>query len=208
MYIPSKFKVDDAGKLAQFMAANSFATVITEAEGKPFASHLPLLFEPDFAPSGKLLGHMARANAQWRHFADGREVLVIFQGPHAYISPRWYGAGIEVPTWNYAVVHAYGTPHVMNEDARFESLLHRTIRFYEGDGPDAWPGNLPPDFTHDLMRAIVGFEIHVTHLEGKFKLGQNRSAEDRAGVYAALSRSTDDQQTKVAALMRSEGLVP
>jgi transcriptional regulator len=208
MYTPSKFKVEDAGKLAQFMTANSFATVIIEAEGKPFASHLPLLFEPGSASAGKLLGHMARANAQWRHFTDGREVLVIFHGPHAYVSPRWYQTQVEVPTWNYAVVHAYGVPQVMTDDAQFESLLQRTIRFYEGDGPDAWPGQLPSDFTRDLMRAIVGFEIHITRLEGKFKLGQNRSPADRAGVYAALSRSSEGQDNKIAVLMRSEGLVP
>src|ERR1041384_4098793 len=133
MYIPSKFKIEDTTKLARFIRENSFATLITQADGVPFASHLPILFEPNSPPAGKLLGHMARANPQWKHFADGREILAVFHGPHAYISPRWYKTSPQVPTWNYTVVHAYGKPRLIDNDSELENLLDRTIRFYEGD---------------------------------------------------------------------------
>jgi|ERR1043166_735888 transcriptional regulator len=204
MYIPSKFKVDDAARLVRFMQENSFATVITQVDDRPFASHLPLLFEPDAAPSGKLLGHMARANPQWQHFADGREVLIIFHGRHAYISPRWYKTAPQVPTWNYVAVHAYGKPRLIDDRSQLEKLLDRMIRFYEGDGPEAWRGDLPTEYKNQMMKAIVGFEIAINRLEGKFKLGQNREKIDVAAACNVLERSDNFEDKIVARLMREE----
>ncbi len=207
MYIPPSFKVEDHERLARFVAEHSFATVVTHADGRPFASHLPVLFDSEPAPSGRLLSHMARANPQWRHFSDGQEVLVIFQGPHAYVSPRWYQTELSVPTWNYAVVHVTGTPRIIAEEAAVNELLKRTIKFYEGDDPAAWQGNLPAEFMSKLIKSIVAFEIVITRWEGKFKLSQNREPADIAGAYDGLKQSARDSDRVLAAMMRSEGVV-
>ena len=188
---PSRFKILN-GSLDS-CARNSFATLITQDEsGAPFASHVPLLFDPEPAP-GMLLGHLARANAQWRHFENQRPVLAIFHGPHAYISPRWYASGPAVPTWNYAVVHAYGTPKIMAE-ASLETLVRRMNRFYEPKGDDAAQTDLPADFLARQLKAIVGFEIRLTRLEGKFKLGQNRP---RPTSRASMLRSANRHKPEI-----------
>jgi len=202
MYLPPAFKIDDPAKIARFIAHNSFATVVTPGDGGLFASHLPLLHD---AASNRLLGHLARANPQWRHFAGGGEVLAIFGGPHAYISPRWYETTPAVPTWNYGVVHVYGAPRVMTDEAELADVLQRTIRFYEGDGPEAWRGDLPAEFRQRMMKGIVGFAIAITRVEAKFKLGQNRSPADAAGMLAALSRSPRAGDRELAEFMRQEG---
>jgi transcriptional regulator len=205
MYIPPAFQITDRGKLAKFMRANSFATVITQTSAGPFASHLPLLFEAKQDSPELLLGHMAKANAQWQHFANGQEVLAIFHGPHAYVSPRFYKSTVAVPTWNYATVHAYGTPQIFSDRRRVADLVRETIRFYEGDGPEAWLGELPSDYLEKMLNGIVGFQIAITRIEGKFKFGQNRSPEDITGVYQALSHSPEPQDRALANLMREEG---
>lgn len=208
MYIPAAFNIQDPEKLASFMEQNSFASVITQGDdGAPFASHIPVLLERDATSSGKLLGHLAKANPQWQHFAHDRDVLVIFHGPHAYISPKWYQAELAVPTWNYAMVHAYGRAQLITEEARLADLVQRTVRFYEGDGPEAWRGDLPTEYQSKMLKAIVGFEISITRLEGKFKLGQNRSPEDIAGVYAALSQSERPEDKLLAKFMQGQGMV-
>jgi transcriptional regulator len=208
MYIPAAFNVQDPEKLACFMEQNSFATLITQdGQGAPFASHIPLLLERNTAPSGRLVGHLAKANPQWQHFANGREVLVIFHGPHAYVSPRWYAVEPAVPTWNYAAVHAYGRAEIMSDEARLADLVQRTVQFYEGDGPDAWKGDMPEEYRSKMLKGIMGFEIVITRLEGKFKLGQNRSPEDVAGVFAGLSQSAQPEDKLLAEFMRQQGLV-
>lgn len=207
MYIPASFAIQDIGRVAKFIRQNSFATLITQTEeGVPFASHVPMLIDTEPPPLGNLVGHLARANSQWRHFRQDREVLVIFHGPHAYVSPRWYATQPAVPTWNYAVVHAYGKPGLITDQTRLDALVKRMIRFYEGDGENAWSGELPPDYLSKQLNAIVGFEIVITRLEGKFKIGQNRSKDDVARVYAALSQSTESGDRALAEFMRSEGL--
>jgi len=207
MYIPLPFNVRDPGRLAQFVQHHSFATVISQAEeGVPFASHVPILYNPQPKPSGCLQGHLAKANPQWRHFRNDREVLVIFHGPHAYVSPRWYVTARAVPTWNYAAVHAYGRPNLITDEARLEQLVKQMIRFYEGEVEDAWAGDLPADYLSKQLNAIVGFEIAITRLEGKFKLGQNRSPVDMARVCAALSQSPQPGDRLMAEFMKAEGL--
>jgi transcriptional regulator len=204
MYIPPAFKIENPELISEFIRQNSFATVITQQGDSPFATHLPLLFD---AASSRLVGHMARANPQWQHFSDGREVLTIFHGPHAYVSPKWYQTALAVPTWNYAVVHVYGKPHLVEDECRLSDIVKRTVRFYEGNDPDAWHGQLPAEFEDKLMKAIVGFEIAITRIEAKCKLGQNRQKNDLAGVYAALSQSQNAHERSLAALMREQGVV-
>src|SRR4051812_47202497 len=123
MYIPNAFRIEDPSKLTAFIQRYSFATFITHDGAGPCASHLPMLFWPGAGDHGTLVSHMARANPQWQHFSSGSEVLVIFHGPHSYISPSWYQTEPAVPTWNYATVHAYGVPTICHENERVVSLL-------------------------------------------------------------------------------------
>ncbi|HEV7278983.1 MAG TPA: GNAT family N-acetyltransferase [Pirellulaceae bacterium] len=212
MYVPPTFQVEDSEKLAAFIQRHSFATLITSdrsrADGaSPFASHLPMLLESERGPQGTLVAHMARANPQWRQFAAGGEALAIFHGPHAYVSPSWYATQPAVPTWNYAAVHVYGVPTLFEDHDRVADLLSRTNATYESAFKLPWPGQLPDEYRDGLIRAIVAFELPISRIEGKFKLSQNRSPEDRQGVYAALSRSAYASDRDTAALMAEEGLV-
>lgn len=207
MYIPPSFRIDDASKLTAFMNANSFATLVTSEDSVPFASHLPFRH---FCEDGKcttLVSHMAKANSQWQQFSEDSEVLTIFTGPHAYISPSWYASEIAVPTWNYTAVHVYGVPVVLTDHDRVVSLLDDTVTFYEQSFARPWPGTLPEELRDQLIDAIVAFEIRVTRVEGKFKLGQNRTDADVDGVYAALSSSTKHNDRELAATMAAEALV-
>ena len=178
MYLPAHFRVDDFDVLSAFIEENSFATLITFDDAAPFATHLPLLFDKSRGEHGTLSGHVARGNAQWKHLQNlqenGGETLAIFHGPHAYISPSWYETPLAVPTWNYAAVHAYGTPRLLNDD-ELAAQLRAMIQKYESGFSAPWTGDLPDDFLSKMRLGIVGFDIQITRLEGKWKLGQNRS---------------------------------
>lgn len=157
-------------------------------------SHLPLLIDREAGPRGTLLGHFARANPQWRH-AAGREVLVVFTGPHAYISPQWYEAERVVPTWNYIAVHAYGRLELIEEAAQVRDLLARMVRHYEASRPRPWSlDDQPADFVERLAKQIVAFRIPIERLEGKWKLNQNHPPERRERVIAALAAGGPDEQ--------------
>ena len=201
MYVPTQHAVDDRAKLAAVMREYSFATVVTVDGGSPYASHVPILFFPERGSHGVLTGHFARANPQWRHFVSDKDVLVIFQGPHAYVSPNWYRTKPAVPTWNYVSVHAYGTPRLLEGEQELNELLNATIEKYEAGRSNPWRGDLPEDFKTKMMKGIVGFEIAVTRLEGKFKLSQNRSAEDVARVIEVLAGSENQTDRELAAFM-------
>jgi transcriptional regulator len=201
MYRPKQFDVNDPAQLAEIMHRYSFATIVTHDGTAPFATHVPVLFHADVGPHGTLVTHMARANPQWRHFANGQEVLVIFQGPHAYISPSWYAKQPDVPTWNYAAVHAYGVPSLVEDTASVRSLLMEMVAAFENSRPDPYTDKLPAEYVDKLSPALVGFEIQITRLEGKFKLSQNRSDADRMGVIAALQASPDQTDRELAELM-------
>jgi transcriptional regulator len=189
MYIPHSFRVEDQALLFDLMRQFDFATLVTIQERIPVASHLPFMVRPDTGPQGKLLGHMARANPQWRSFAPDHEVLTIFQAHHAYISPSWYEDHPSVPTWNYAVVHAYGLPHILEDEAVIKQMLHELVDQHESGFETPWRMDLPPAYERKMIQGIVAFEITLTRLEGKFKLSQNRSLEDQQAVAAVLERS-------------------
>ncbi len=190
MYIPSSFEVTDSETLHEFIEQYSFATLITTVDGVPYATHLPLLLDRTTGPFGTLQGHFAKANPHWKSLEQSGESLAIFHGPHTYVSPRWYsGSKPAVPTWNYAVVHAYGTVALRNESEWLDGFLKRMAIKYEANADQPWQNDLPADLDEQLKQAIVGFEIKVTRLEGKFKLGQNRSVEDQLGVIAGLDQA-------------------
>jgi len=200
MYTPAHFQIDDRDTLNAFMRQHSFATIVSSDGNVPQATHMPVLLNPTQGPHGCLLSHMARANPQWRHFSS-TEVLVIFTGPHAYISPAWYVTEPAVPAWNYTAVHAYGTPRIVTQHDRFAQMLHDLVEFYEAERPNRWHGTLPAEFRDGLMKGIVGIEIEITRLEGKFKLSQNRP-QDAPSVIAMLQNSTNQTDRDTAKMMQ------
>ncbi|MCW3052473.1 MAG: hypothetical protein JWN14_1643 [Chthonomonadales bacterium] len=202
MYNPTSFQIEEREAIHTLMRENGFATLITtDAEGTPFATHLPFLWDAEAGETGTLRAHMARANPQWRHFQEGREVLVVFQGAHAYISPSWYETQPAVPTWNYAAVHAYGVPNVVDASG-LKTLLFAMVALYEGKGEADWQFEMGPEYVEQMMRGIVGFEIPITRLQGKLKMSQNRSEVDRRQVIAALESSERASDRETANIMR------
>lgn len=203
MYTPKAFALTERGQLHALMDRFSFATLITVRDGTPRATHLPLLLDPDAGKYGTLIGHLARANDQWQDFKAGAEVLAIFAGEHAYISPSWYETHPSVPTWNYSAVHAYGTPQIVEDAARVEAILRDLTARHEAQFAAPWPMDLPPDYLQKQLRGIVAFELPITRLEGKAKLSQNRPAVDRRGALTALAASEDPGERGVATAMRA-----
>ena len=189
MYIPDFNQVEDRALLFDLMHRFSFATLISTDEGMPVASHLPFMIRPGPGSNGILVGHMARANTQWRSFDPEREILTIFQGDHAYISPSWYVQHPSVPTWNYVVVHAYGLPRIVEDEDAVRRMLRELVHQHESGFQVPWQMDLPPDYESKMIKGIVAFEITITRLQGKFKLSQNRSQTDRQGVIAAVGES-------------------
>jgi transcriptional regulator len=184
------------------MRAHDFATIVSNSPDGLVASHLPVLVRPAGAAI-VIAAHMARANQHWRLMDGATPTLVVFHGPHGYISPTWYETAPAVPTWNYGVVHAHGLP-VANEDETFvRGVLEELVRRYEGGRENGWrPESLPADFYDRMRRGIVGFEMTVTKLDGKFKLGQNRSLEDRRRTIAELENSGSPEAARLAEFMR------
>lgn len=193
MYQPAHFKVEDQSELLAFMDAHGFVTLVTAPDGVPFATHLPMLVAQE-GDKIYLRSHVARGNKQWQHF-DGREVLVIFQGPHALIDPAWYDSAPNVPTWNYTAVHAYGLPRVV-EGAATRQIAYGLVQKYT---PNMQA--IPEDAERRMLAGVVTFEIEVTRLEGKYKLSQNKTAQDRQNVAHALSQSTDRLERQTGEMM-------
>jgi transcriptional regulator len=200
MYVPSHFAVTDRDTLHAFIRANSFGLLVSTHRGEPFATHLPLLLDAGAGPHGTLVGHLARANPQW-HDLDGRPVLAVFSGPHAYVSPTWYEAEHVVPTWNYVAVHATGTFRLIDDPGAVAGIVSEMVATYERGMPAPWQPDTTTDHFHKLVRAIVGFRVEVTRLEGKWKLNQNHPAERREKVIRVLAGSSDPDAREVARLM-------
>ena len=213
MYLPDPFALHDQAAIAGLLQRHSFALLVTAAGGAPQASHLPFLYDPGRGPKGRLTAHLARANPQAaeleRLAAEGGEALVVFQGPHAYVSPTWYGAAPAVPTWNYLAVHAYGTPEIVAEPARVRAVLERLVAVHESALPEPWSLDGQKDtFVATMIRGILAFEIPVARLDAKAKLNQNKPAEERLAAAAALRETGGAQAQELAALMESPALDP
>lgn len=198
MYIPDHFRISDRSVLFDFIAKNNFGILVTIDQATPIATHLPFLFEPERGEHGVLIGHIAKANSQWKTFSPDRAALIIFQGPHAYISPSWYQEHPSVPTWDYATVYAYGIPQLIDNEQATHKLLEGLVDKHEAAFEHPWRMALPDDYYRQQTKAVVAFEIEIVRLEGKFKMSQNRSAADRSGVIAALDQSSDDNSIEVA----------
>jgi transcriptional regulator len=207
MYIPKDFVLTNPEAIRAVLRDYAFAVLVTAVDGAaPVATHLPVIFDAAAGPQGTLLAHMARANPHWHDLERlrdaGGEALVIFQGAHAYVSPRWYSAVPAVPTWNYVAVHATGTPRLIDDPTRVRRLLSDLSETYEAGVAAPWRLEAQDDkYLQAMMRGIVAFEIPISRLEAKAKLSQNRSAEDRRGVIAALRRGEDALGHEIATLM-------
>lgn len=198
MYRPQHFNEPRTEVLQELIRQYSFGTLVSHVDGEMMASHLPFLLQGE-GPQGTLLAHVARANPQWSAFRDGQQVLAIFHGPHAYVSPSWYETELSVPTWNYAVVHAYGVPRLIEEVGELRELLREMVGTFEDAFEQPWSlDRLPEEFLERQMRAIVGFEIPISRLEGKVKMSQNRLAVDRAGAARGLRQVGRPEAIQVA----------
>src|SRR5208337_1587615 len=207
MYSPKFNQVHDRRILLEAMRAYSFATLFGPASceqpgASAAATHLPLVVK-DEGEHGILEGHFARANPHWQSLA-GRETLVVFRGPHSYVSPTLYAEALSVPTWNYIAVHAYGTLALIEDEPGKDALLKDLIQLHEPAYAEHWRG-LPEGFRRTMLAGIVGFRIPIAHIEGKFKLSQNRPEIDRRNVHAAHSAGTPDQQALAAWMTRLGG---
>jgi transcriptional regulator len=200
MYVPPLFAVEDLERLHDFMEEFNFATIVTQRDGELTASHIPFLLDRSVEPHGVLRAHIAIRNPQIKDLQSGSPALVIFQGPHTYVSPSWYVNPQNVPTWNYTVVHANGVPKIGNKAAMIALLKDLTSK-HEGSFEQPWDFDSNAEWVQKMLMDIVAFEIKIEKLEGKFKLNQNRKPEDREGVIQRLSASDDPAQKAVADLM-------
>ncbi len=198
LYVPSHFRIDDRAALLAFVERHAFGTLVSSGSSGLHVSHIPFVVDRGDDGGARLLGHVARGNEQWSALEAAQHVAAIFQGPHGYVSPAWYAQHPSVPTWNYAVVHVHGKARLMDE-AELHHLLMRLSAAYEAPNAKPWRmSELPADYVATMLKAIVGFEIEIERLDGKFKLSQNRPAEVPR-VAAALERGGD---VELASLMR------
>ncbi|MBN3881627.1 MAG: FMN-binding negative transcriptional regulator [Nostoc sp.] len=202
MYISNAFREDDIEKLVAFMRANSFATLVSILNDVPVASHIPLVVTVQNNVV-KLSGHLAKPNPQWQVFGGG-EALAVFTGPHAYISPSLYEKQESVPTWNYIAVHAYGIPQVItlgDSPELMDKMIEQMIDTYSSEYKSQWH-SLSDNFREGMMNGIIGFEMTITRLEGKYKLSQNRSHFDQSNVAHTLLQSTEPTVHAIGAAMK------
>jgi transcriptional regulator len=197
MYVPNHFKEDRVPELHDAMRAIGIGTLITNGADGMEASHIPLLIDPEPAPYGTLRGHIARGNGQWKRTVAGSEALVTFLGPDAYVTPNWFPSkrdtGKVVPTWNYIAIHAYGPLHFFEDKVPLLDIVTRLTNTHEGKRTAPWAvTDAPADYIDAMLKAIVGFELPIAKLEGKWKLSQNKSESDIAGVRAGLAAEADE----------------
>lgn len=206
MYIPKHFDEPRTEVLHELMRARPLATLVTHGPDGLDANHIPLHLSPEPAPLGALRGHIARANPLHTLCDDGHQALAIFHGPDAYITPSWYPTKAEtgkaVPTWNYAVVHAYGTLRVIDDSAWLRAHLETLTDQQEAAFPDPWHvADAPSEYTERLIEAIVGIELEITRLSGKWKASQNQPAQNRAGVVQGLRACGEAEALAMAELV-------
>ncbi len=190
MYTPSSFKEENPSILFELIRNNSFGVLFSQHQQEPDATHLPFLIDTTKGDKGTLIAHFAKANKHWKKLDAGKEVLCVFQGPNTYVSPSWYKNRETVPTWNYATVHAYGKPKVIHETDKLRKMVTQLTHYHESKLPSDWELAESQSVFEKELKAIVGLEIKITKLEGKFKFNQNRSKEDQEGVIEHLSEES------------------
>jgi transcriptional regulator len=208
MYLPDHFRVDDVPQMHALMRGRPFAALVSNGSSGLFASHLPTVLKDEGA-YGVIECHLARANPHWRDLAAGNEALMIFQGPQGYITPNWYPSKAEtgkvVPTWNYAVVHAYGRPEALQDKDWLRRHVGELTAQQERTESQPWRLSDAPDSYIDMMtRGIVGFRFEITRLQGKWKMSQNRQEQDRDGVVSGLNTRAAGDDLEIAGLVVSQ----
>ena len=203
MYMPTHFEETRPEVLHQLVAAHPLATWVVQSGAGLLVNHIPFLLDAERGPHGTLVGHVARANPVWQQLAAS---VAVFQGPQAYVSPNWYPSkhahGKAVPTWNYAVVHAHGTPRAIESRDALLEIVTRLTRAHEAGQASPWAvGDAPADFLEQMLKAIVGIEMPIERLVGKWKVSQNRSLPDRLGTAAGLRQQGDAQSLAMAELV-------
>ncbi len=207
MYLPKHFEESRPQVLHELIRRHPLGVLVAMTPEGLDASHVPFETDPEPAPCGVLRCHVARANTLWRHLSADAEVLAIFQGAESYISPAWYPAkeehGKVVPTWNYVTVHAYGKPTVIHDRSWLRTLVEALTNRHEAGRPDPWRvSDAPVEYIDKMLNAIVGIEMPITRISGKWKISQNRSAADRRGVIEGLAETTASSDAGMAALIR------
>lgn len=200
MFTPSHYKNENITEIKKFLVHNSFGILVNQVDGKPWATHIPLELDVDSSGNDILVGHIAKANPQWKHFKQKEQVLCIFNGPHSYVSSSWYKEE-EVPTWNYIAVHVYGTLKILDEEALLASL-HKLVDKYEKDSKE-------PISIHDMspktmrqIKGVVGFQIKIEDIQATYKLSQGRE-HDHTKIIAALEER-DAHSKAVAKAMKKQ----
>ena len=209
MYIPKQFEETDVGVLHQLILTHPLGALVTLTHHGLDANHIPLLVRAEPAPFGTLHGHIARANPLWRDFSRDVEALVIFQGPDTYISPSWYPSKSEhrkvVPTWNYVVVHVHGYMRIIDDPVWMRAHLEELVTACEAGRPVPWKvTDAPAEYIEKMVRAVVGLEIPIQRLIGKWKVSQNRTDRDREGVIEGLGNEGTERTLAMASLVRRD----
>lgn len=209
MYLPVHHRETDPAQLHALIRARPLGLLVTHGPAGLVANPIPFLLDPDRGENGTLVAHMARANPQWREADGAREALVVFQDADSYITPAWYETkretGKVVPTWNYATVHAYGPLRAIDDPAWLRNQVTRLTEGHEASRQMPWAvSDAPDDFVAMQLRAIVGIEIPIARMEGKWKVSQNRSEADRAGVVEGLRETGDDTSRRMADLVAGQ----
>jgi transcriptional regulator len=204
VYIPEHFRIRDHATALAFMRANPFTILVSSTDDGPFATHVPVVIR-ESGDEVIIRGHVAKANPHWRFLEQQARCLVIFHGPHAFVSTANYTTREVVPTWNYGAVHVYGNARVFSAPDELLDVLHELIPVFEPAYADQW-ASLSQIYRERMLSHIVGFEIAVTRIEAKYKLSQNRSREEQENVIASLGKSGDITISGVARLMRDQGL--
>ena len=200
MYLPKHFEVTDKVKLHDFINTNGFGILFSHTGPERMASHIPFILDESAGEQAMLLGHMARENPQWEQ-ANGQQVLVVFSGPHVYVSPSWYQEPETVPTWNYLAVHIYGLFRPAEDSQHSQRILQRLTDYFESSQPEPWQADFNTEYTKHMLDRIVAFEIDIQRIQGKWKLNQNQPERRRRRVADTLKNQAGDDSRSIARLI-------
>ena len=200
MFTPKLYQKNDPAFIQDFIRKNGFGILISQAEGKIWATHIPIMLSAD---GTKLSGHISKANKQWKDFGSGSEVLAIFSGPHTYVSSSWYDHQ-NVPTWNYQAVHVYGTVRIIEGDELYESLAHLVDKYEQASENPVSMETMTAEYVRREMKGVVGFEVAITKIESISKLSQNRDDKNHERIVKALEKRGDVGSKEIAELMKAD----
>jgi transcriptional regulator len=202
MYIPNNFKQENLDEIKSFLQQNSFGILVSQVNGKPWATHIPLELVKGAQGQDVLVGHLSRGNKQWKDFENNEEVLAIFNGPHAYISSSWYDHE-NVPTWNYIAVHVYGTIRIVEGEELLDSLKKQVNKYEAHSANPVTVEGMSKKFLESELKGIVGFEIRITDIQASYKVSQNRDAKNKQTIIDELEKRGDVNSLQIAAHMKS-----